>query len=86
LEGNAPATEGDGEGVRFAMMSSANPCCRTGSSDGDKFLSTRHKCIESEGDGEQEASGEHSEEEGMSLNVLLRMREGSSSSDTIAKS
>jgi hypothetical protein len=42
LEGNVSATEGDGEGVRFAMMSGANRHWRTGSGDGDggTFLST----------------------------------------------
>jgi len=43
-EGNVSATEGDGEGVRFTMMSGANRCWRTSSGDGDGdgeiFLST----------------------------------------------
>ena len=41
-EGNASATEGDGKGVRFAMMSGANRCWRTssGEGDGEIFLST----------------------------------------------
>ena len=34
-EGNVSATEGDGEGVRFAVMSGANRRWRTGSGDGD---------------------------------------------------
>jgi hypothetical protein len=39
-ERNVSATEGDGEGVRFATISGANRYWRTGSGDGEIFLST----------------------------------------------
>jgi len=62
-------------------MSGANRCWRTGSGDGERFLSTWRRCIETEGNDDREASGVCSEvEESVLLNELLRMREGSSSS------
>lgn len=39
-EGNVSATDGDGEGVQFVTMSGANRCWRSGSGDGERFLST----------------------------------------------
>ena len=57
---------------------------RTGSGDsdgdGERYLSTRRKCLETEVKDKREVSHERSEEEGVSLNVLSRMREGNSSS------
>jgi len=73
----------DGEGVRSVMMSGANRRWKTSSGDGERFLSKRRRCIETEGDDEREAFGVCSEaEESASLDELLRVHEGSSSSSS----